>query len=84
MLSHFCRNPDPEDQISLDAAILLGKLCVADNNAKVKLKLSLEYNTDSHVKAKVRPNIARTSSDFNDDNIKVLFLGIFMVDKCSQ
>lgn len=52
MLSHFCRNPDPDDQIALDAAILLGKLCVADNNAKNKLKLSLEHNTDTHVKAK--------------------------------
>ena len=53
ILSHFCRNPDHEDQIALDSAVLLGKLCVADENAKIKLKHSLEYTKDTHVKAKV-------------------------------
>ncbi|XP_033750717.1 uncharacterized protein LOC117334950 isoform X2 [Pecten maximus] len=70
MLSHFCRNPDPDDQIALDAAILLGKLCVADNNAKVKLKLSLEHNTDSHVKAKSLEILVRQLNCTDSDIIR--------------
>ncbi|KAL4239547.1 HEAT repeat containing 9 [Mactra antiquata] len=52
VLSHFCRNPDPEDTIAFDAAVLLGKLCVMDDNAKYKLLRSLEHSNDTHVKAK--------------------------------
>lgn len=52
VLSHFCCNPDPDDQISFEAAVLLGRLCVSDDNAKFKLKQSLEYSEDTHVKAK--------------------------------
>ncbi|XP_060063442.1 nestin-like [Ylistrum balloti] len=70
MLSHFCRNPDPDDQIALDAAILLGKLCVADNNAKVKLKLSLEYNTDTHVKAKSLEILVRQLNCTDSDVVR--------------
>lgn len=53
VLSHFCRSPDPDDSNALDAAVLLGKLCVADDSAKVKLKRSLHQSDDTHVKAKV-------------------------------
>lgn len=53
MLSHFCRNPDPEDTIAFDAAVLLGKLCVMDENAKFKLLRSLEQSSDTHIRAKV-------------------------------
>jgi len=56
VLSHFCCNPDPDDQISFEAAVLLGRLCVSDDNAKFKLKQSLEYSEDTHVKAKVNNN----------------------------
>ena len=56
VLSHFCCNPDPDDQISFEAAVLLGRLCVSDENGKFKLKQSLEYNEDTHVKAKVNNN----------------------------
>ncbi|XP_048248780.1 uncharacterized protein LOC124122889 isoform X3 [Haliotis rufescens] len=52
ILSHFCRNPDPEDPISFEAAVLLGRLCVADANGKEKLKKALTESTDSHIKSK--------------------------------
>ena len=53
VLSHFCRNPDPDDTNAFDAAVLLGKLCVADENAKFKLLRALDQTADTHVKAKV-------------------------------
>jgi len=53
VLSHFCCNPDPEDTIAFDSALLLGKLCVMDTNAKNKLLQSLQQNEDTHIKAKV-------------------------------
>ena len=53
VLSHFCRNPDPDDPNAFDAAVLLGKLCVADENAKFKLLRTLHHSSDTHVKAKV-------------------------------
>lgn len=53
VLSHFCRNPDPEDTIAFDAAVLLGRLCVMDENAKFKLLRSLQQSNDTHIKAKV-------------------------------
>ncbi|XP_053391343.1 uncharacterized protein LOC123563746 isoform X3 [Mercenaria mercenaria] len=52
VLSHFCCNPDPEDTIAFDAAVLLGKLCVMDENAKFRLMRSLEHSTDTHIRAK--------------------------------
>ncbi|KAJ8319004.1 hypothetical protein KUTeg_004095 [Tegillarca granosa] len=48
VLSHFCRSPDPDDSNALDAAVLLGKLCVADDSAKIKLKRSLHQSDDTH------------------------------------
>ena len=54
VLSHFCRNPVPDDPIALEAAVLLGRLCVDDENARAELKRSLESPTsDTHKKAKV-------------------------------
>ena len=38
ILSLMCLSDDPKDNISLDAAVCLGKLCVADENAKNKLR----------------------------------------------
>nr|XP_022312615.1 uncharacterized protein LOC111117711 isoform X4 [Crassostrea virginica] len=53
VLSHFCRNPVPDDPIALEAAVLLGRLCVDDENARAELKRSLESPTsDTHKKAK--------------------------------
>ena len=53
VLSELCQFDDVNDKISLDAAVALGKLCVADENAKQKLRQVLtESNT--HVKAQVR------------------------------
>lgn len=55
VLSHFCRNPASDDPIALEAAVLLGRLCVDDDNARAELKRSLESTTsDTHKKAKVR------------------------------
>lgn len=53
VLSHFCRNPDPEDQIAFDSAVLLGRLCVRDASAEARLMKALEEPSDSHIKAKV-------------------------------
>ncbi|KAL3877329.1 hypothetical protein ACJMK2_035059 [Sinanodonta woodiana] len=52
VLSHFCRNPDPDDMTAFDAAVLLGRLCVSDENAKFKLLRALDQSHDTHVKAK--------------------------------
>ncbi|KAK3610757.1 hypothetical protein CHS0354_028156 [Potamilus streckersoni] len=52
VLSHFCRNPDPDDMTAFDAAVLLGRLCVSDENAKFKLLRALDQSQDTHVKAK--------------------------------
>ncbi|XP_052684890.1 uncharacterized protein LOC128164871 isoform X3 [Crassostrea angulata] len=53
VLSHFCRNPASDDPIALEAAVLLGRLCVDDDNARAELKRSLESTTsDTHKKAK--------------------------------
>lgn len=52
VLSHFCCNPDPEDPIAFDSAVLLGRLCVRDTNAEARLMKALEEPTDSHIKAK--------------------------------
>ncbi|XP_048763118.1 uncharacterized protein LOC125671422 isoform X3 [Ostrea edulis] len=53
VLSHFCRNPAADDPIALEAAVLLGRLCVNDDNARAELKRSLESTTsDTHKKAK--------------------------------
>ena len=60
VLSHFCRNPDPDDTNAFDAAVLLGKLCVADENAKFKLLRSLDQSADTHIKAKVKSNLTLT------------------------
>ena len=54
VLSHFCRNPDPEDQIAFDSAVLLGRLCVRDASAEARLMKALEEPSGSHIKAKVR------------------------------
>lgn len=55
VLSHFCQNPASDDPIALEAAVLLGRLCVDDDNARAELKRSLESTTsDTHKKAKVR------------------------------
>ncbi|XP_061175162.1 uncharacterized protein LOC133184218 isoform X2 [Saccostrea echinata] len=53
VLSHFCSNPAANDPIALEAAVLLGRLCVDDDNARAELKRSLESTTsDTHKKAK--------------------------------
>ena len=53
VLSHYSKNPDPEDSTSLEAAVLLGKLCVNDDHGERRLKQSLRSDTDTHQKAKV-------------------------------
>lgn len=52
ILSELCQFDDVNDKISLDAAVALGKLCVADENAKQKLIQVLSTST-THVKAQV-------------------------------
>ena len=54
VLSHFCRNPDPDDLIAFDAAVCLGRLCVRDESAETRLISSMEDSKDNHVRAKVR------------------------------
>ena len=54
-LSYLCLNPEPGDQTSILAAVCLGKLCIADDNAKRKLRQLLEQKqTSSQDKAQVR------------------------------
>ena len=54
ILSELCQFGDVTDNISLDAAVALGKLCVADENAKSKLRQVLSESGSTHVKAQVR------------------------------
>ncbi|ELT97382.1 hypothetical protein CAPTEDRAFT_190566 [Capitella teleta] len=51
ILSLLCRADDPNDPISFHSAIALGKMCVADENAKNKLSRMLEESTDVHQRA---------------------------------
>ena len=54
VLSHFCRNPDPDDIIAFNSAVCLGRLCVKDDSAKARLIQAMEESQDNHVRAKVR------------------------------
>lgn len=72
VLSHFCRNPDPDDQIAFDAAVLLGRFCIHDGNAEARLIKALEESNDTHTKAKVR------SSKREDRKITVISLSSWM------
>ncbi|XP_076072539.1 uncharacterized protein LOC143044417 isoform X2 [Mytilus galloprovincialis] len=76
VLSHFCCNPDPDDQISFEASVLLGRLCVSDENARFKLKQSLEFSNDTHVKAKSLEILVKqlnvTDNDIVQSTLKML------------
>ncbi|XP_052261939.1 uncharacterized protein LOC127865911 isoform X4 [Dreissena polymorpha] len=76
VLSHFCCNPDPEDTIAFDAAILLGRLCVMDENAKQKLLRSLDQSSDTHVKAKALETLVKQLNCTSWDVVQHL-LGLF-------
>ena len=54
ILSLLCVSDDPRDEISFHAAVSLGKMCVADDNAKNKLREMLAASTDTHQRAEVR------------------------------
>ncbi|KAL8600891.1 hypothetical protein ACOMHN_045029 [Nucella lapillus] len=58
VLSHLCRNPDPDDQIAFDSAVLLGRLCVRDASAQARLLQSLRDSPDTHIRAKVSGSIS--------------------------
>ena len=53
ILSLLCFSEDPNDPLSLNSAILLGKLCVVDENATTKLRQVIADSKDTHVKAQV-------------------------------
>ncbi|XP_052764355.1 uncharacterized protein LOC128206119 isoform X3 [Mya arenaria] len=72
VLSHFCQNPDPDDQIAFDAAVLLGKLCVLDENAKARLLRSLNHTSDTHVKAKALETLVKQLSSTSWDVVQHL------------
>ena len=46
-------NPNPEDELSFQAAVCLGKLCVVDSNAVAKLRMVMETTTNTHDRAQV-------------------------------
>ncbi|XP_035827330.1 uncharacterized protein LOC101845258 [Aplysia californica] len=52
VLSHFCRNPDPDDIIAFNSAVCLGRLCVRDESAQNRLVKAMEESKDNHVRAK--------------------------------
>ncbi len=62
ILSVLCLSDDPEDCISLDASVCLGKLCVADVNAKSKLRQLLRENPDHYIRAEVIQAVAQSGS----------------------
>lgn len=75
MLSHFCRNPASDDPIALEAAVLLGRLCVDDDNARAELKRSLESTTsDTHKKAKVNIRLDNHSLSFIQSYVKKILI----------
>lgn len=58
MLSYFCRNLVFDDFIVLEVVVLLGRLCVDDDNVRAELKRFLEsIILDIYKKVKVRFNI---------------------------
>ncbi|CAG2195147.1 unnamed protein product [Mytilus edulis] len=73
VLSHFCCNPDPDDQISFEASVLLGRLCVSDENARFKLKQSLEFSNDTHVKAKSLEILVKQLNVTDNDIVQSTF-----------
>lgn len=46
-------NEDPGDQLSLDAAICLGNMCIPDKHGSKKLLQALQHNSNYHFKAQV-------------------------------
>ncbi|CAC5356468.1 unnamed protein product [Mytilus coruscus] len=86
VLSHFCCNPDPDDQISFEASVLLGRLCVSDENARFKLKQSLEFSNDTHVKAKSLEILVKqlnvTDNDIVQSTLKMLSTSSVWKHRC--
>ena len=54
ILSTMCRIcAEPDDQMSFNAAVCLGRLCCPDDNARARLKLVVDDSHDSHMRAEV-------------------------------
>ncbi|XP_074647936.1 uncharacterized protein LOC141903632 isoform X2 [Tubulanus polymorphus] len=52
ILNHFTKSPGPDNKLALESAICLGKLCVADVDAKKRLyDTVLSSSADTHTKA---------------------------------
>ncbi|CAH1794759.1 unnamed protein product [Owenia fusiformis] len=52
VLVHICKNPDPADMLSFDAAVCLGKLCEPLQVAKDRLLRILDETKDTHHRQK--------------------------------
>jgi hypothetical protein len=58
VLSLLCLSDEETDPISFHAAVVLGKMCVADENAKNKLRKTLSATgIDTHLRALVENSI---------------------------
>ena len=57
VLSLLCKCEDADDEISFHAAVTLGKLCVVDENARLKLKGMFERSEDTHKRAQVSVHV---------------------------
>ena len=53
ILSVMSKKQDPEDRMSFDAAVCLGRMCVYDENGKDRLKLVIDKSDNTHMKAEV-------------------------------
>ena len=53
VLTYLCKNPDPADTISFDAAVCLGKLCVFDDSPVWRLRKAVVETKDTHLTSRV-------------------------------
>lgn len=67
VLSHLCRNPDPEDLVAFNSAVCLGKLCVKDESAQARLVRAMEESKDTHLRAKAMEILVKQLHCTNDN-----------------
>ncbi|KAK3736717.1 hypothetical protein RRG08_059247 [Elysia crispata] len=67
VLSHLCRNPDPEDLVAFNSAVCLGRLCVKDESAQARLIRAMEESKDTHLRAKAMEILVKQLHCTNDN-----------------
>ena len=79
----MCRGREPDDTVSFDAAVCLGRLCVRDKHAQDKLVSVLKDTQNTRIRAQVRgvSNVnvnENLQSPFYDDDAIVVWCSVMM------